>query len=670
MSIATLSLSMPLARVETEYTDSLKTTFEFISTTFQQQFEEHLGIFYALLNTNFCGGKDFTDLRHEIDKSKKAAAALTVDALRRHCDDMDWETVLEKDDKYCKNYLAAKKYFNNETPYNTTIHNANIKDVKDSKQKQYLDKIIRDDRSKQLATIKDDNTTVPDHTDGMHEHCLVAVCIVSENLLAAVSIPFIGIGAAIFLLLVGALKAYMKLVLKIAQLERMYLNFKVQVEIAISKLQFFHQEPTNVHFSLANFNLIYLAYPALLTGCVGILAGFWHRRGTALTRRYRATLAVVFPLLVVNIFGLGFTMAWAEILAQIGQFAPLIKLTVTPLAAVEGLKAAYACSITACIIFLSLAFWEKRNIKIMQIPGSSPGSNVSAISRRIESLNVTTRQDKTGQDKTGQDKTGQDKTGQDRSIESLNVTTESIQAREKPKRETSAARDMARYRGHGARPTTFTLAVVMALAASGIVSVIMWNPVYVFDFDADSNMTTIMDELGDSVAETQVAKRLLIDTVLERCEVVESLVKRLVKNYFRSLVRLNVTFLSQTLHDVKVNAKTSVKPVIQILHVPILLTVYVPTALILWSAIASRFFPLYALAPRSLGRLASTLSMISIGWIANGILFLISVASSGAIPILAVSVQTGGGFAFAMAAIAVMMFVAQELRVGALSPLL
>nr|KAG5708331.1 hypothetical protein BaRGS_034362 [Batillaria attramentaria] len=626
LCIATLSLPMPLAHVETDFTDSLETAFEFIRTAFRYQIERHVEVLSHVLELNICEGKDVEELKIEIDESKTAAAALSVNDIRDYCDTMGWKMAVQKNDMYCKNYLAARLYFNGVTSYNTTIHTEDILTVEENEQDLYLDGLIRYDRAQQLKDIDFSNTDLQGDKVDVHIACLIAVCGARYAALALAAIPFVGIGATALVVLVFALEAALKLLVKLAQLEQVFIAFKVTVEIIISKLQTFQQEPTIVHFSLANFNLIYLAYPALITGCVGILAGFWHRRGAALSRRYRATLIVVLPLLVLNIFGLGMTMAWTQILILIGEIAPLINLTVTPLAAIQGLKVAYVCSIVACALFLSLAYWEKRQIRIMNeqeslLQGTESQTPTPSVANNIENLNV--------------------------SMESIETLGESV--KDMP------TTDMDKYRGPSSRPTTWFLALLMALVASGIISVIMWKPIFAFDFDLDSNMTDIVDKLSGEAQETDIAKRVLSDNDLEQCDLAEFVAKNLIETYLEVLKLVDVKFLGHILEEVKVYAKTSVKPALLLLQVPILLTVYVPTSLILWSAVASRLLPRYSLAPRSLGRLTNTLAMTSLGWIANGVLFLLSVAQSGAIPVLNVDVHTGEGFAFAMAANAVMV---------------
>ena len=69
--------------------------------------------------------------------------------------------------------------------------------------------------------------------------------------------------------------------------------------------------------SLSCFILqLYLAYPAILTGCVTILVGFWYRKGAPISHRRRASLLVLLPLVVLNGFGLGMTFAWAQIVSM------------------------------------------------------------------------------------------------------------------------------------------------------------------------------------------------------------------------------------------------------------------------------------------------------------------------------------------------------------------
>ena len=48
------------------------------------------------------------------------------------------------------------------------------------------------------------------------------------------------------------------------------------------------------------------------------------------------------------------------------------------------------------------------------------------------------------------------------------------------------------FQGGGAQGTVWVLAVLMSLGSAGLVSVIIWKPVFVFDFDFVSDMQEIL----------------------------------------------------------------------------------------------------------------------------------------------------------------------------------
>ena len=48
------------------------------------------------------------------------------------------------------------------------------------------------------------------------------------------------------------------------------------------------------------------------------------------------------------------------------------------------------------------------------------------------------------------------------------------------------------FQGRGPQGTVWVLAVLMSLGSAGLVSVIIWKPVFVFDFDFVSDMQEIL----------------------------------------------------------------------------------------------------------------------------------------------------------------------------------
>ena len=91
-------------------------------------------------------------------------------------------------------------------------------------------------------------------------------------------------------------------------------------------------------------------------------------------------------------------------------------------------------------------------------------------------------------------------------------------------------------------------------------------------------------------------------------------------------------------------------PALHLLQLPILLAVYLPVAVLTWGAIASKLRPSWSPSPRYCSRFCSSMAWLSLGWLTNGVLFLMTVAQSGAIPLFSIKVYTGEGLAFAMAA--------------------
>nr|KAG5708336.1 hypothetical protein BaRGS_034367 [Batillaria attramentaria] len=111
---------------------------------------------------------------------------------------------------------------------------------------------------------------------------------------------------------VQAMLLLLELVMRAQEFKIVFQDFKLRLDALALYLEHGVEERV-VYLSIYNYSLVYLAYPALLTGCVGMLAGFWQRRGAALSHRYRITLAVVLPLMLLNLCGIGMTVAWTQI---------------------------------------------------------------------------------------------------------------------------------------------------------------------------------------------------------------------------------------------------------------------------------------------------------------------------------------------------------------------
>ncbi|PVD31156.1 hypothetical protein C0Q70_10434 [Pomacea canaliculata] len=200
--------------------------------------------------------------------------------------------------------------------------------------------------------------------------CMHTLCIIRSVSLLGLMFPVMGWMFKASFLTVNALLVLLKIVIKAEELSTAISDFRVLMDSLALYLEHSQEERT-VHFSVTNYSLVYLAYPALLTGCIGILTAFWHRRRIPDYRHRRSAYAVVLPLLVLNVLGAAVAVFWTHItpsgssrfmlqVESLVDFVPLVHVTVSLESGGRTLLAAFACGACSCFIFLISAIGHAR----------------------------------------------------------------------------------------------------------------------------------------------------------------------------------------------------------------------------------------------------------------------------------------------------------------------
>ncbi|KAK7098989.1 uncharacterized protein [Littorina saxatilis] len=702
MALAVLSLSLPVARVKSEYEDSLLEAVGNLSRV-QAQAENHYNRMIDLFNLDVCGGPDIALLKRELKDSRQAAAILTVAQLRDHCNQLGFRKSVQYQDIFCERYGAARLFFAGDIGFNTTLHDRSIRDAKSANQtvqNRYLADVIDRSRARQLRTLDEGETELTPGAFKAYEPCLVGLCIAENAALIAMLIPFAGIAAQFVFLGIAVLEAVVRLLIKLSKLQTVFLDLKLSLAILMAKFNYYEEEKT-LQFSLVNFNLIYLAYPALLTGCVGILVGFWYRKGAAVAHRRRASLVVVLPLVFFNVFGLGMTIAWSQIVSVLGEVAPMIKMTVTPLAALVVLRISYILTLLACFIFLLLAFLHHRHVRRPEKDAKPAGRAAICSSdsdtmderkhvtnakssdymyKKVAKTSTTTSTDTELSVLVKQEDISITKTHTARfeaksCVSSKAATIENkTEGNEKPagdhKKGKTNNKKVKITQGVAPQGSVWVLAVLIALGATCVVSVIIWRPVFAFDFDFNADMRRILKRVEKRLFSTEVARDTVYDMGADRCSLVDLFVKAVMENYMKALKNMLFGSFKQILSTIDIKVQITALPSLHLIQIPLLLAVYVPSLIITWAAVSTKLRPAWTPSPRFCARLTNTMAWLSLGWLVNGVLFLTAIAQSEVVPMFRVQVYTGEGLAFAMAANVMLLMVSQELRIGSISPVL
>ena len=265
LALAVVSLSLPMAKVSADYKDVLQEAVDNLTDVYERV-SEHQEQLLGFLGSNPCSGQgeqavNMARMKEELDRFNEAATRLTTDDMRRHCDQLGWATAVSLQDPFCVKYSAAQLFFLNQTGFDPLFHDYELEVMKsadDSTKNKYLNKVLEDVRARQLEELQKRQSSLAEvshNSISVHEACLKGLCAAQVASMATMLVPVVGVWAKAVYLGLVAVEAVLRLLIKLAKMQDVFLQFQTTVATLMGMLRPSGVEKT-VQFSLMNLNLV------------------------------------------------------------------------------------------------------------------------------------------------------------------------------------------------------------------------------------------------------------------------------------------------------------------------------------------------------------------------------------------------------------------------------
>ncbi|XP_070211487.1 uncharacterized protein [Littorina saxatilis] len=565
-----------------------------------------------------------------------------------------------------------------------------------------------------------------------HTSCMQTLCALQAVSQAGLAAPLLGLAFQAVHLAVQALLVTLKMVMKVEELSVLFDDLKVRVDSLLLDMERGVEERV-VFLSIANYSMIYLAYPALMTGCVGMLVGFWDRRGSLLDcrRRRRAMAAVVLPLLVLNVLGIVLTLAWTHIVESLSSLVTLADVTSSPLLGARFLLAAFVCGSASCSLFILLIggphspvpvpyrpceqdeVFNKQFTPSSRLKGNVAGSEakrhpkgqlasglpldknlclITQDQQHKETVSTSPTKPLKSSNSIPSIKSSPKSPGKcyitdllkgffkakqpqpkDKRVQKLKLKSQS--ATELADSET-VCNDAESDGETGDSGGSWLLPIVLAFTACGLMMSCLWAPVFLIRVSLRRQFDTMLTQLEQDSAAVVAGRHLLMSEGQGSCDVMQAVGREVVGRYLSSLQQLELQPLVSELRILRAKADSDTEVVQPVVIAPCVATSFLALITVLYAALTPRlcmFKPqsFWRLTPKGAARALRRMSLLSLAWLLHMSLAMIGPAANMAASVVVeVTVGVGAGFGLAVAAHVALLLASLELRLSTFAPML
>ncbi|KAK7499365.1 hypothetical protein BaRGS_00009340, partial [Batillaria attramentaria] len=360
LGLALLAAPLPWLSVRTSYSRDFQPLVDALRNV-SLQMTRHAVALDSLLTFPVCQEEEMSVLADDVSHSHKLLSRISVDQIENFCLEFECQEDLNspprsKSSRHNHHHQPSHAaFFRGTVAFDASVHQTLAKEVKGNSMYEVLhlkslileeknrfisdlenqatlgqflqakdesyDRMTSRSKEKEQSDVSQQNDVFhsrghqyhqQETSEQTHSSCMQTLCALRAVSSAGLAAPLLGFAFQAMHVAVQAMLLLLELVMRAQEFKIVFQDFKLRLDALALYLEHGVEERV-VYLSIYNYSLVYLAYPALLTGCVGMLAGFWQRRGAALSHRYRITLAVVLPLMLLNLCGIGMTVAWTQI---------------------------------------------------------------------------------------------------------------------------------------------------------------------------------------------------------------------------------------------------------------------------------------------------------------------------------------------------------------------